>query len=713
MRYGFCKSSLYLTHRFRMFAKLLICIFLLSAFHSASAQNAEDSLIRVLEQTAQDTNYVNLANQIANKLRDNDPEKSISYSQKAIETAEKIGFEKGIAVAKVAMGWSYYRLSEIDKAFKTSQEALALIEKIQNLPLKAEVLTNIAAVYNEQGRFEASLDYFNQSLEINQKLNNFMGVGRCLNNLAFNSYKLKNYAKSLEYAEKSIAHIKKYKLTPYYLAFAMRTKADVLYDQNRLDEAIESWQEALKIAEKTQNNTFIVPCLNRIAKAYLKKKQYPQCLEILDRSIQIAKKYKLRADISYTYSLYSQVYEAQKQYDKAFEFHKQFFATHDSIFDETNTKKINQLQAHFESEQKEKEILLLKTQQTQDQLLYEKKHAQQQWIIFSILSALLFLGLIAFLIFRSRHNIQQAYGKLAEANLQIVEKSEEINQQKEEILQTLQVVNEQKDLIEKKNTDITASITYALRIQKAILPRESDLKKHFDCFVFFRPRDIVSGDFYWFAEKNNHKILALADCTGHGVSGAFMTMIGNNILNQIVHDMKISEPNRILDLMNPLLEKTLLHSEGTIKDGMDISIIALENLAGFQNPQGTKISYAGAMNPLYYIQNQELIEIKADKTPIGGQIKEGFAYQKHEFLPNVTDWKNPQGLTIYLCSDGFQDQFGGHSNKKFMVGNFKKLLLEISPKPLKEQKQQIEAVFNTWQGNQKQTDDVTVLGIRL
>ncbi len=690
-----------------MCLRLFICIFLLLTFYSIFAQNPADSLIRVFEQTAEDTNYVNLANQIANKFRDGDPEKSISYSKKAIEIAEKIGFEKGIARARVDMGWSYYRLTEIDKAFETSQAALILIEKIQNLALKAEVLTNIAAIYNEQGKLEASMDYFNQSLAINQKLSNFMGIGRCFNNLSYTSYKLKNYEKSLEYAEKSIAHVKKYDLTQGYLAFAIRTQADVFYAQNRQNEAIESWHEALKVSAKTQNNTFIVSCLNRLAKAYFEKKQYPKSLEILERSTQISKKYNLRSEISQIYLLYSQIYEAQKQYDKAFLFHKQFFALHDSIFDETNSKKINQLQAHFESEQKEKEILLLKTQQTQDQLLYEKKHEQQQWIIFSVLIALLSMGLIAYLIFRSRRNIQQAYGKLAEANLQIMEKSEEINQQKEEILQTLQVVSEQKHLIEKKNTDITASITYALRIQKAILPKESELQKHFDCFVFFRPKDIVSGDFYWFAEKGNTKILALADCTGHGVSGAFMTMIGNNILNQIVHDMEIYEPNRILDLMNPLLEKTLLHSEGTVKDGMDISIITLENLAGFENSQGLKLNYAGAMNPLYYVQNQELIEIKADKIPIGAQPKEGFMYQKHDILSNL------QGLTIYLCSDGFQDQFGGYSNKKFMVGNFRKLLLKISEKPLQEQKKQIEQAFDDWQGDQKQTDDIIVLGIRI
>jgi serine phosphatase RsbU (regulator of sigma subunit) len=198
-------------------------------------------------------------------------------------------------------------------------------------------------------------------------------------------------------------------------------------------------------------------------------------------------------------------------------------------------------------------------------------------------------------------------------------RTNEIDQQKEEIAQTLHIVSEQKHVIEQKNEDIIASINYALRIQKAIIPTETELQKHFDCFVFFRPRDIVSGDFYWFADKGTVKILAVADCTGHGVSGAFMTMIGNNILNQLIHDQEIREPAQILNAMSALLEKTLVHSHGKVKDGMDISILAIHP-KGFQNSSGMMIEYAGAMNPFYYVQNQEFKEIKADKKPIKSRL---------------------------------------------------------------------------------------------
>jgi serine phosphatase RsbU (regulator of sigma subunit) len=299
--------------------------------------------------------------------------------------------------------------------------------------------------------------------------------------------------------------------------------------------------------------------------------------------------------------------------------------------------------------------------------------------------------------------------------------------------------------IEKQHDSIISSINYALRIQNAIIPKEQEIQKYFpESFVLFRPKDIVSGDFYWFADKitetGNKKIIVVADCTGHGVSGAFMTMIGNNILNQIVYDQEIIQPNEILNLMTPLLEKTLLHSEGKVKDGMDISIVAITpappllggeigDIEDVKNSPprrggaggGVTIEYAGAMNPLYYIENQEFKEIKADKVPIGGKQKEGFSYQLFQLSVNsnqLLDDKKPitdncSLITVYLCTDGFQDQFGGENNKKFMVKNLKKLLFEISDKPMAEQKQVLETTFDNWKGNQEQTDDVLVVGLKI
>ncbi len=273
----------------------------------------------------------------------------------------------------------------------------------------------------------------------------------------------------------------------------------------------------------------------------------------------------------------------------------------------------------------------------------------------------------------------------------VTERTEELQQTNGELNKTMQTISKQRD-------DIISSINYALRIQNAIIPQESEIQKYFsESFIFFRPKDIVSGDFYWFASKGDTQIIAVADCTGHGVSGAFMTMIGNNILNQIVNDQGIYQANEILNLMPNLLEKTLLHSEGKVRDGMDMVIITISK---------NKVQYAGAMNPLYYIQDNNFKEIKADKAPISTKKEDDFSYQNHEIILDKT-------TTFYLLSDGFQDQFGGEKDKKFMVKKLKKLLFEISDKPMTEQKQILEHTFDIWKGNQKQTDDVLVMGIKI
>jgi serine phosphatase RsbU (regulator of sigma subunit) len=267
----------------------------------------------------------------------------------------------------------------------------------------------------------------------------------------------------------------------------------------------------------------------------------------------------------------------------------------------------------------------------------------------------------------------------------------------EELQQTNEELNTTLDTISKQRDDIVSSINYALRIQKAIIPKEAELQKHLDCFVFFRPRDIVSGDFYWFAQKEKCKVLAVADCTGHGVSGAFMTMIGNNILNQLVHDYEIYEPSEILSKMQLLLKKVLAQSGEDVKDGMDIAIVKIENEV---------LTYSGAMNPIYYVQNQEFTEIKADKIPISGVSDKVVTYQKNEIsIPTPT--------TFYLTTDGYQDQFGGDKYRKFMVRNLKKLLFEISHNSLEEQKNILINTFDQWKAAYKQTDDVLIVGIKI
>lgn len=263
-------------------------------------------------------------------------------------------------------------------------------------------------------------------------------------------------------------------------------------------------------------------------------------------------------------------------------------------------------------------------------------------------------------------------------------------------------IEEQKKLIEEKNKDITDSINYAKRIQEAMLPQKSDLENLFkDSFVLFKPKDIVSGDFYWFTELGDKKIVVAADCTGHGVPGALMSMIGSNILNKLILEKGIVKPDLILNELNEEVRTALKQREtaSETRDGMDISVLTFS---------GNTVQYAGAHRPLYLIKSgsDELIEVKADKFSIGGIQEEKRSFTNHVLTLQPND-------LLYLSSDGYADQFGGTSGKKLMTKHFKELLLKIKNEPLRKQSEVLASSIETWKGMREQVDDILVIGIRL
>ncbi|MDF2438758.1 MAG: putative periplasmic ligand-binding sensor domain protein [Bacteroidota bacterium] len=274
--------------------------------------------------------------------------------------------------------------------------------------------------------------------------------------------------------------------------------------------------------------------------------------------------------------------------------------------------------------------------------------------------------------------------------------------EKEVQSRTFEVV-QQKDIIEKKNKDITDSINYARRIQQAILPSNETIKRYFpSSFVLYKPKDIVSGDFYWMETNGKKNFVAAVDCTGHGVPGAFMSIVGYNLLNQALNEHGIDKPSVILNGMNRGLSKQLRQhvDEITVRDGMDLALCAFD----FEN---NKLQYAGANNPLWVLRNNEMIKIKADKQPIGTFSEmESKPFTNHEI-----DLQS--GDQIFLFSDGFADQFGGPDGKKFKYRSLEALLLKLAALPMEEQKKRLDTAIEEWRGNLEQVDDILVIGIRV
>jgi serine phosphatase RsbU (regulator of sigma subunit) len=258
-------------------------------------------------------------------------------------------------------------------------------------------------------------------------------------------------------------------------------------------------------------------------------------------------------------------------------------------------------------------------------------------------------------------------------------------------------IEEQRYLLEEKNKEITDSINYAKRIQEAILPSSKYVQECLpDGFIFYKPKDIVAGDFYWMEKKDGSMLFAAADCTGHGVPGAMVSVLCNNALNRSVREFGLTDPGAVLDKTRTLVIREFEKSDEDMKDGMDIALCSIK---------GLDLSYAGANNPLWIVRNAKIFETKADKQPIGKHDKS---------KPYTTHYiRLEKGDCIYIFSDGYVDQFGGEKGKKFMAKNLKKLLLGIQDKSMIEQKTIIDDAFEVWRGKEAQVDDVCVIGLKV
>ena len=348
---------------------------------------------------------------------------------------------------------------------------------------------------------------------------------------------------------------------------------------------------------------------------------------------------------------------------KALNYNKLAVRIKDKIFTEKSQKAITEMQTKYETEKKDLALNL------QESVIKRQKLT----IIGAIIGVVLVL-LVALLL------------------LKMIKEKQKANR----------ILEEKNELITLQKKEITDSIRYASRIQRAILPSDEmllqTLPQH---FVVFLPRDIVSGDFFWLSQNGGKIVIVAADCTGHGVPGAFMSMLGVSFLYEIVNKEGIMQPASILNFLRDHVKHTLSQTgkKDEAKDGMDISLCVFD-------PHEMKLEWAGAYNPLYLIRNGELIEYKADKMPIAIHMNDHMSFTNHEIALQ-------KGDSFYISSDGYADQFGGADGRKFMSKKYKELLLQICNKPMDEQKSIILKEHLDWKGHHEQVDDILVMGVRV
>jgi serine phosphatase RsbU (regulator of sigma subunit) len=444
------------------------------------------------------------------------------------------------------------------------------------------------------------------------------------------------------------------------------------------------------------------------------------------KSMKVAKEIDYNQTILTDLQGLAGAWSAKKQFDKAFYYLMQYADLNDSLFNQEKMMQLTEMQEKYESEKKEKELLEKDLELSEK----EKEAGIQKGIRNFLIAGLLAVVVFATLVFRSYRQKKKANriisGKntlLEQANAEILAQRDEIEAQRDEIQAQRDTVVKQKDHIEIIHEEQTSSIRYAQRIQNAMLPSLDMLKeKGLESFLIFHPRNIVSGDFYWVAYQENTLVIAVADCTGHGVPGAFMSMLGIAFLKEIVMKEYITQPDIVLKRLRREVVRSLKQEGGNQRDGMDIALCTL-------NLDTLEMQFAGANNPLYIVKsaighwplavgqgtteansqqptaNGQLIELKGDKMPIG----------IHERMDNFTLHTHTlqKGDCIYLFSDGMADQFGGPAGKKFKYKQLKESLTANGQQPMASQKESIDKLFSEWKGHLEQVDDVTILGIKI
>ncbi|MDF1675483.1 MAG: SpoIIE family protein phosphatase, partial [Vicingaceae bacterium] len=437
-------------------------------------------------------------------------------------------------------------------------------------------------------------------------------------------------------------------------------------------------------------------CLTLIAITYFNLKQYIKAEATLLESIAIANNNNLLHEANEAYIVLIELYEKQERFKKALEVKKLNDKIEKEIFTIEKINKINEIETKLRLSEKEQIITQQELKIKKEQLNTLEAKSKISQLIYFILLCIVIIVFVVIIFIRAK--------KLTSK------------------------IKTQKLLLEVKSKEVTDSIKYAKRIQSAILPSFKTIKEHLpDSFILYKPKDIVAGDFYWLENKDNTVLFAAADCTGHGVPGAMVSVICNNGLNRSVREYRLTNPSDILNKTREIVISEFDKSDEDVRDGMDIALCSLKFNISDSKLNHSKtlklkpetialLKYAGANNPLWVVRpisnniehqalNYELIEIKPDKQPIGKHFK-NLSFTSHSIELKKRD-------TIYIFSDGYADQFGGPKGKKFMYKPFKKLLLSIQDKNMNEQKKILEQRFNDWKGELEQVDDICVIGVRI
>ena len=620
-----------------------------------------------------------------------EPQKALEYYQKELKINLEEKDKETIADSYNNIGVMYDNKGDIPKTLDYYFKSLTMHTEIGNKQGMALLLNNIGSVFKTQKDYPKALENYNKSLKLKEEIGDKKGIAISYNNIGF-IYKTQALELKEKHAEGWDSLLKK-AVSYYQKSLKMREELGdkraianilnnigVIYDDaDDLDKALQYYSKALKLRQEISNKQGICSSLNAVGGIYRKQGHYSIAEQNTLQSLALAREIGYPKEISDAAETLFQIYRDQNNGMKALEYYRLYDEMKDSL-NNTETQKAGvKKQLEFEFTQKE---AFTKAEQEKKDVLAAEEKRRQTIIRNAFIVGFLLVFALVLLVFRSYRQKQKANSLLEEKNM---------------------LIAEQKSIVEEKHKEITDSINYAERIQRSFLASEELLLENLkEYFVFFQPKDIVSGDFYWSSKLSNGQFaLAVADRTGHGVPGAIMSILNITCLEKAVEEKQLTAPAEILNhTRTKIIER--LKKDGSAeggKDGMDCSLISFD----FKNQA---LTYAAANNPIWIIRNKEIIELSSDKMPVGKHDKDQQSFTQHTVNIETGD-------VVYAITDGMPDQFGGPKGKKFMYKQLKELLVSITHLPMNTQKEKLEQALNDWKSNLEQVDDVTLVGIRI
>jgi tetratricopeptide (TPR) repeat protein len=672
---------------------------------------------------------------------------SLKYYQLALAAFEQLKDEKGIGNSENNIGNIFFKKGLYDEALKHHFRALAIREKLQDTLNIAKSYNNLGMVYLREGNFPKSLLYYLKSVKIKEKFNDLAGIAATFNNISVLYLNQEKYDEALDYLFRTLKLSKKIKqkrgmINAYNnigliyhrrhnstqaikffnkalhnsqlmgikvnVAKAYNNLARVYIDKKQYAKAEANVRKAWQINQEVQATGLEVSCYILLGRIHYKRKQYTQAQKNLEKGVALASKMKRPVIVKEGAEPLAETYAALGLNKQAYETHKLFKKMTDSLFNQSNTQKITRLASEYEFQkekdslkyQQEKEKVVLNAQLKQEQL----SSSFQRNIIVLVLGVLVVVSILAFFLYRSQK--QQK-----ELNIELMLQGEELQQNKEEVAS-------QRDILEVKNNElsrhqyrIAQSFKAAQVIQHSLLPSSYTLQKFFsDHFVLYKPKDVVSGDFYWLGKCREQLIMVIADCTGHGVPGAFMTLIASKLLDSIVKINRINQPADILIALNQEIKQSIGQPQEERQTPIDM-LLGLDavvlNITHQAEDRCFEIGFAGAKNNLiYYDANTGVFgELKGVRKSVGGfQNKKSVYEQQQLLLP-------PQSI-LYAGSDGLPDQ-NNELRKRFGYDHLKKLLAQNVHKSMSEQATNLDEALQKHMQHNEQRDDILWMGLKL